>query len=272
MTDTERIQEILRSKNLTNAQFSTLTGISAANLSHILGGRTNPSLTILRAVVKGFPDLEPAWVLMGEGPMFREGGTAARGGDDSTPPVQGFGRDVAADASHVTEETGAPMGTDEGDDAAGLPLSADGMVDLFDFPKAVSEPSRMAAGAARRDAAAQRQSQGQRGGAADTGMVADTGGTDVNVLRNEDPAPYITRRTVRATPQGRETAAPQRRFADGGPRMSERGAGVSEEAARVRLSDVVRETLEQVRRPQRKIIEVRIFFDDGTYESFGAGR
>jgi hypothetical protein len=34
------------------------------------------------------------------------------------------------------------------------------------------------------------------------------------------------------------------------------------------ISDIVRETLEQTQKPQRKIVEVRIFFDDGTYETF----
>lgn len=36
------------------------------------------------------------------------------------------------------------------------------------------------------------------------------------------------------------------------------------------LQDVVAETIRQQRLPQRKIVEVRIFFDDGTFETFSA--
>lgn len=49
-------------------------------------------------------------------------------------------------------------------------------------------------------------------------------------------------------------------------------SGVAPQETGISLSDVVRETIIQVqpqpRRP-RQITEIRIFFDDGTYESFG---
>lgn len=54
------------------------------------------------------------------------------------------------------------------------------------------------------------------------------------------------------------------------PQTAGRSPQVSRPAtSALSIADVVRETLAVVQRPQRKIIEVRIFFDDGTYESFG---
>ncbi len=41
------------------------------------------------------------------------------------------------------------------------------------------------------------------------------------------------------------------------------------EQMRQNVTEIVRETIAQVQKPQRKIVEVRIFFDDGTYETFG---
>lgn len=38
----------------------------------------------------------------------------------------------------------------------------------------------------------------------------------------------------------------------------------------VEVSAVVAETLKQQQKPQRKVVEVRIFFDDGTFETFNA--
>ncbi|MDE5549797.1 MAG: helix-turn-helix domain-containing protein [Bacteroidaceae bacterium] len=36
------------------------------------------------------------------------------------------------------------------------------------------------------------------------------------------------------------------------------------------VQDVVAETMKQYHKPQRKVVEVRIFFDDGTFETFSA--
>jgi hypothetical protein len=72
MTDTERILEIIRVKNLNNIQFCSATGISPASLSHITSNRSKPTLSILRNVIAGFPEINPEWVMMGTGPMFRD--------------------------------------------------------------------------------------------------------------------------------------------------------------------------------------------------------
>ena len=73
MSDTERIMEIIKVKDLNNIQFCSATGISPASLSHITSNRSKPTLSILRNVIAGFPDINPEWVMMGTGPMFREG-------------------------------------------------------------------------------------------------------------------------------------------------------------------------------------------------------
>ena len=57
MTDTERILEIIRVKNLNNIQFCSATGISPASLSHITSNRSKPTLSILRNVIAGFPEM-----------------------------------------------------------------------------------------------------------------------------------------------------------------------------------------------------------------------
>lgn len=40
--------------------------------------------------------------------------------------------------------------------------------------------------------------------------------------------------------------------------------------ATLNVQEIVAETLKQQQRPQRKVVEVRIFFDDGTFETFSA--
>ena len=75
MSDTERVVEIIRVMGMNNIQFSQKTGISPASLSHITSGRSNPTLTILRNIVESFPELNPEWVLLGRGDMFRNAST-----------------------------------------------------------------------------------------------------------------------------------------------------------------------------------------------------
>ena len=70
MTDSEKIAAIITDKHLTNAQFCQTCGLQPATLSHITSGRSNPSLTILRSIVQGFPDINPLWLFTGEGDMY----------------------------------------------------------------------------------------------------------------------------------------------------------------------------------------------------------
>ena len=54
------------------------------------------------------------------------------------------------------------------------------------------------------------------------------------------------------------------------PQQYKRPVAEKPEAPVQSLSDIVRETLSLVQKPQRKIVEVRIFFDDGTFETFSS--
>ncbi len=72
MGDKERIEYIIKDKGLSNVEFSTITGIAPATISHITSGRSKPTLPILKGILRGFPDLNPEWVFMGEGQMYKQ--------------------------------------------------------------------------------------------------------------------------------------------------------------------------------------------------------
>mgnify|MGYP003291116456 CR=1 FL=1 len=95
MDDKERIEYIILEKQLSNTEFCAKANIAPATLSHILGGRSKPSLAILRGVVMGFPDLNPEWVLLGIGNMYRENATSANidTNDSSDSPISSNGTD-----------------------------------------------------------------------------------------------------------------------------------------------------------------------------------
>lgn len=179
MDDKERIEYIMLEKQLSNTEFCAVTNIAPATLSHILGKRSKPTLAILRNIVTGFPDLNPEWVLLGSGEMYRQSASTSINMEEEHDPDDGTSL-----FSPVTD------GTDV----------FEGMNDIFGNVPSSSSPVRA----------------------------------------QERPQQY------------------------------KRPVAEKSEAPVQSLSDIVRETLSLVQKPQRKIVEVRIFFDDGTFETFSS--
>jgi transcriptional regulator with XRE-family HTH domain len=79
----ERILEILKSKNLTPAQFADLIGVQRSSISHLISGRNKPSLEFIQKILKTFPDINSDWILSGKGSLInRENGL-----DDEISPT-----------------------------------------------------------------------------------------------------------------------------------------------------------------------------------------
>lgn len=65
----DRIAHIIRSKNLTAAEFALRLGIQPSNISHLLSGRNNPSLDFVKKLKETFPEYNLDWIVMGRGPI-----------------------------------------------------------------------------------------------------------------------------------------------------------------------------------------------------------
>ena len=63
---------ILRAKNITARQFAEEIGIQPSGMSHILGGRNNPSLDFAIKVLRRYPEIDANWLLLGKGAMYGE--------------------------------------------------------------------------------------------------------------------------------------------------------------------------------------------------------
>ena len=167
LTDKERIEEIIKVKHLSNVEFCNQTVLSPSSLSHILSGRTKPTISTLRNIVEAFPDLNPMWVLLGQGEMYAD--VPSSGRQDSDAPSAAAGGDLFASLRDTTPTSQPP-----------------------------STPRRASSAA--------------------------------EVL---SPAPV-------------------------------------QQPPAINVEEVVGLTLAKLQKPQRKVTEVRIFFDDGTYETFTA--
>ncbi len=69
----DRIAQIIREEQMTAILFARETGIQQASLSHILKGRNNPSLDIIKKIHQRFPHVNLDWLLYGEGNMYVDG-------------------------------------------------------------------------------------------------------------------------------------------------------------------------------------------------------
>ena len=54
----DRINLILKAKNLTSRQFAEEIGIQPSGMSHILSGRNRPSLDFVMKVVTRYPEID----------------------------------------------------------------------------------------------------------------------------------------------------------------------------------------------------------------------
>jgi transcriptional regulator with XRE-family HTH domain len=68
-----RINLILKAKNITARQFAEEIGIQPSGMSHIMSGRNNPSLEFVNKVVRRYPEIDANWLLLGRGEMYMTG-------------------------------------------------------------------------------------------------------------------------------------------------------------------------------------------------------
>ncbi len=81
----DRISLVLRTKNITPSQLADEIGVQRSGVSHILNGRNKPSLDFIQKLLKRYPDISMAWLMLGEGAMMNP--YPAAGGEANKPPA-----------------------------------------------------------------------------------------------------------------------------------------------------------------------------------------
>ncbi len=107
----DRIRLLMEDQKLTQQSFAQLLEISAAQLSGIYNGRTKPTLNIVDAIHRKFPQVRTEWLLYGIEPMYM-GNASQTGGE---PPV--------IEAAHPKVEALSFDFSDEKDDVANAPTA-----------------------------------------------------------------------------------------------------------------------------------------------------
>jgi len=65
----ERVEIILRTKNLSPSKFADEIGVQRSSISHIMSGRNKPSLDFVIKVLDSFNDISAEWLIKGLGTM-----------------------------------------------------------------------------------------------------------------------------------------------------------------------------------------------------------
>ena len=114
-----RINLILKAKNITARQFAEEIGIQPSGMSHIMSGRNNPSLEFVNKVVRRYPEIDANWLLLGRGEMYMgltpDPSPKERGMDRVEPTLFSVQDSGAEETGTVDRETQHAASLQEGD-------------------------------------------------------------------------------------------------------------------------------------------------------------
>lgn len=67
----DRIIKLMKSENLSPSQLADNIGVQRSGVSHIISGRNNPGVDFIQRILKYYPNINPDWLLLNKGPMYR---------------------------------------------------------------------------------------------------------------------------------------------------------------------------------------------------------
>jgi len=65
----ERVIVLMEQYGLSASAFADKIDVQRSSMSHLVSGRNKPSLDFIQKVLNNFSDINPAWLIMGTGPM-----------------------------------------------------------------------------------------------------------------------------------------------------------------------------------------------------------
>lgn len=68
----EKLLELMKNERLKSSQLAEMLEVNPAGISHLLAGRNKPGFDLLQKILRRFPQISPDWLLLDEGPMYRE--------------------------------------------------------------------------------------------------------------------------------------------------------------------------------------------------------
>lgn len=89
-----RLKEYMHEKGLNDNKLTIMAGLSVGLLGKVWSGQSKMSLTTIEKILQACPDLNPYWLLTGEGDMLKEGHTTSKA-NDTTYKATDYNRKAA---------------------------------------------------------------------------------------------------------------------------------------------------------------------------------
>jgi transcriptional regulator with XRE-family HTH domain len=67
----DRISKFLTTESISPSKFADEIGVQRSSISHIISGRNNPSLELIQKILNRYDFVNPDWLILGKGEMYR---------------------------------------------------------------------------------------------------------------------------------------------------------------------------------------------------------
>ena len=84
----EKLLDLMKSEGLKSSQLADMLGINPAGISHILAGRNKPGFDLLQKILRRVPRINPDWLILDSGPMYRDAEQRPSNSDLGAAPIQ----------------------------------------------------------------------------------------------------------------------------------------------------------------------------------------
>ena len=71
MNERERIEKVYKTLGLSARQFADEIHVRPTTISNMMSGRNNPSLDVMKRIMERYKTLNPEWLILGIGDMWR---------------------------------------------------------------------------------------------------------------------------------------------------------------------------------------------------------
>lgn len=86
----DRIKQVIEYSQMSTTVFADTIGVSRSALVHLLTGRNQPSLDVVKKILTVFPEISVDWIMFGKGNMIREISSADPGKTTSAPEIDNY--------------------------------------------------------------------------------------------------------------------------------------------------------------------------------------
>ena len=101
----DRIRQLMEAQHMNQMAFAKFTNIGTASLSSIFTGRTRPTMNHVIAIMNAFPNVNPTWLIKGEGGMMLTEQLSSSHNSENFPSNEGAG-DAQTSSSEAVELDG----------------------------------------------------------------------------------------------------------------------------------------------------------------------